>query len=671
MFLVYTHTMKRQSDATKYKPGHIGGPGRLSLRSQAGSSQEVIPCSRLSQEDLHLISKTGPDGMLYTPDLDDKPTPFRLLRSTKKKEEKKIKMEDQPLGDQGYRVVNVNKMMAMMSTITSQHRREHPRCYRPDFAVIKSKKMGLGWSCVVTCTTCKMVSPLQKMYNEANHPHDSGPNPVDLNINLQAGLLDLPIGNTSARRLIASMDVEPPTRCSMQRTSNAVGKKVVTLNETVTREKVAEVKQIQKMRGLTNEQSNIIGVSGDGRYNTVGIGHSKKPGQGASQAVALLVENTTSRNYVLASETVNKLCWMGTYLRGQGYHVTCPGHQDCTANKNRAAPFNEKEMGQAMGDQLTDMGMVVSHITTDGDAKMAEGVRQSIKSLDPLLEVERYSDPYHLSKMQFKKTNSANFSLSMFTGRTKAEKKVQQTEFSRDMKSRCSLTLKSLREECSGDYERICKKLPFALEAIVRCYSGDCSRCRRHSKTCDGGVTNSWWHKSMFLGPAGIHNLEMNEDDKDLLRELLRLRLSVNAYSLVRRNTHTNINEGLNRKLSVHLPKNVNYSRNAPARVASCILDHNLGYAEAMQRKTEVCGTTLSPPVQQKMQQMTTAAAYHRKYQGRTSTKRRAIVRRAEHNKQHHQYRRMNPDEKTDYLRQQQDIEALRPDELNDHNYNM
>ena len=150
---------------------------------------------------------------------------------------------------------------------------------------------------------------------------------------------------------------------------------------------------------------------------------------------------------------------MGTYLRGRGYHVTCPGHQDCTATKNRAATFTEKEMGQAMGDQHTYMGMIISHITTEGDAKMAEVVRQSMKSLNPMLEVECYSDPYHLSKMQFKKANSANCSLSMFTGRTKAEKKVQQTEFSRDMKSRCSLTLKILAEECLVLWRTLCSAI--------------------------------------------------------------------------------------------------------------------------------------------------------------------------------------------------------------------
>ena len=121
-----------------------------------------------------------------------------------------------------------------------------------------------------------MVTSLHKMYNEADHPREPRPNPVELNINLQAGLLDLPIGCTSARRLLASIDVEPPTRCSMQRTSNAAGEKVVALNQAVTREKVSEIRHIQKIRGLTDEQSSIIGVSGDGRYNTVGIGYSKK-----------------------------------------------------------------------------------------------------------------------------------------------------------------------------------------------------------------------------------------------------------------------------------------------------------------------------------------------------------------------------------------------------------
>ena len=79
-------------------------------------------------------------------------------------------------------------------------------------------------------------------------------------------------------------------------------------------------------------------------------------------------------------------------------------------------------MGQAIGDQLTHIGMIVSHINTDGDANMVEAVRQSMKSLDPLLEVERYSDPY-LSNMQFKKTNTADFHLACLLGGPRLRRK--------------------------------------------------------------------------------------------------------------------------------------------------------------------------------------------------------------------------------------------------------
>ncbi|KAL4239607.1 hypothetical protein ACF0H5_000416 [Mactra antiquata] len=70
----------------------------------------------------------------------------------------------------------------------------------------------------------------------------------------------------------------------------------------------------------------------DGRYNANRLTSSYKPGQAASQASGVAIENNTSYQYIIGLAVGNKLCWTGAYLGNNGYDVQCPGHTDCTAN---------------------------------------------------------------------------------------------------------------------------------------------------------------------------------------------------------------------------------------------------------------------------------------------------------------------------------------------------
>ena len=69
----------------------------------------------------------------------------------------------------------------------------------------------------------------------------------------------------------------------------------------------------------------------------------------------------------------------------------------------------------------------------------------------------------------------------------------------------------------------------------------------------------------------------MGGDDRATLRALLNIRLGVDALRLTRHNMNTNKNESIKRALSVSLPKNVSYGRNARAWASSTIHRLNLG----------------------------------------------------------------------------------------------
>lgn len=82
--------------------------------------------------------------------------------------------------------------------------------------------------------------------------------------------------------------------------------------------------------------------------------------------------------------------------------------------------------------------------------------------------------------------------------------------------------------------------------------------CRRHSLVCEGNVYSNWWTRSVALGPATICNLQMEESDLILLKEILMMRLSESAAEDLKLNTSTQKLEASNRGLSVSVPKNVN-----------------------------------------------------------------------------------------------------------------
>ena len=294
----------------------------------------------------------------------------------------------------------------------------------------------------------------------------------------------------------------------------------------------------------------------NGRYNSVTIASRKKLGQNASQAIGFACETMTDRKFIIQACFKNKLCW--TKLQGKGIEVQCPGeHTECTANMSPFQPFSEYDMGHEIGSQLALQGVLVKYVTTDGDSRLAEGIDHAMKLFHPMWNVQRLADQTHLGQSQFRKCNQVNFSQDMFPGRTCEQRKAEQKVLSQDIKARCSLILKVLMKDFAGDMISLRRILPKVLESTPACYDGDCSRCAMHSIVCRVGVTNSWWTRSMFLASNKLHNLNMNENDKHLLLEILKMKLSVAAVEQMKLYTDTQKCEAVNRAFSVSLPKNV------------------------------------------------------------------------------------------------------------------
>ena len=131
----------------------------------------------------------------------------------------------------------------------------------------------------------------------------------------------------------------------------------------------------------------------------------------------------------------------------------------------------------------------------------------------------------------------------------------------------------------------------------------------------------------------------MNDHDRSLLGEILKMRLSEETVKQTRFGTSTQKCESFNRSLSVSLPKNVNYGRNAIGRLSSAILRSNLGIEVSTQEKAKVYGVTFSPKTKKALQQLDRESKHHKTYQSRPEVKRRALLSRGRTIYEHSRYK--------------------------------
>lgn len=590
--------LKRKSG--QFKQGNkywkIGEQIQHQIQNIENGIERMSKFVRLPENEFNLVAKEQ-DGIYtaYDPSCEKVADSISFLRPAKVESlatsEIEKSIESKKKSD-GMRLVELSKVVEAFNWTYAQHEELSPNCIKLEMAIYKEIKWGLGWKITLCCKCCKFTGKEFKLYEEiiTNRP---GQNAAAINVGLGVGLQDTPLGNKRARLLFAAMDTPPPARSSMQRTANRVGSAVVSINKADMEDKLRQVKKVSAMRG---SDPNMINISMDGRYNSVSITSRKKPGQNASQAIGIAVETISNKKLIVGASIQNKLCWMGSWLRGQGYDIKCPeGHAGCTANLPSYSPLSEYSMGKDIATELFAQGSTVKYVTTDGDSKSSEGVKEALRILKPMWQVERHADPTHLGQLQFKKCMNATFSQQMFPGcSTKEEKKNAQKVFSQDVKARCSLVLKELMKTNAGDMNFLRSKLPKVLEATLLCYCGDCSKCYRNGVVCSGGVTNNWFNRSIFLASHKITVLHLNDNDACLLLEILKFRLSVEAVEKVKFYTDTQKCEAVNRSLSVSMPKNVNFSRNVYGRTSSTIHRVNNGTGLSVYLKCKKLGVNLS-----------------------------------------------------------------------------
>lgn len=618
---------------------------------------------RLSAEEFDRVAKPSPCGQLYkVTDAEGRYGSTNLLRPRKKRAptvtDQYLK-RDETSNAREMRLVEQGKNSQMWNNAAREHSQFEGRCNNPQFSIHKEIKKGLCWKQALKCTNCGYVGTLHKLYTEVPSTR-RGAKAAAPNLGWQVGLQETPMGSSKSRVLLAAANIPPPSR----NTLNSTAAKVCTLTsaaieQDLCRERL-QLRETNKMRGLDEDAP--INIAIDSRYNSTVIASRRKAGQNASQAISIAVEHQTGQKKIVAAFMENKLCWTGSWLRNRGFTVHCPGgHEGCTATLPAAEPLSELKMGEKLGQMFADDRVLVKYVTTDGDARTAEGVQSAMRKLFPDWEVIRKADPVHIGQSQVRETISATFSDHMFSGRTRELKKERQRVLALDIKSRSHAIFSRLYQETGGNMSKIARRMPGVISATIACYSGDCSHCRKTSVVCSGGTRNSWWQKSVYLN-TGVLSRDMlmpTEEDKILLKELLRIRLGEAALHLLDQNTHTCKNEAINRSLSASLPKNVNWARTGRGRMLATCDRINKGIGESLLHKLEVVGAPISRGgrVARAIQQMQHECQYNKAYRKRKDVRRRrlqaAFTQRREHNRV--KMARKNADTRGAYLKGQLD----------------
>ena len=181
---------------------------------------------RMTDKEYYMVTNKSRDGTSRTmPDCEGSTSSTRLLRLARTPSSD-LKTDRKAQGTDGMRLVDNDKMVESWNTAYRLHRQESSQCDMPHMVIANERKWGVCCRLTLRCVICEFHTPEFKLYREiiSNKP---GPNPGSPNIGLQDTLLD----NKDARLLMSNMDMPPPARSSMQRTSKIVSKTVKDLND--------------------------------------------------------------------------------------------------------------------------------------------------------------------------------------------------------------------------------------------------------------------------------------------------------------------------------------------------------------------------------------------------------------------------------------------------------
>lgn len=586
---------RKMSKKYGFQPGNTMFKNRTEHISEPNDSLKANPYVRLTDDQYKALITETSDGTISILDVHGNPAPIRILRRAKRKhsicDTKHGNNVD--IDSEVYKIHHQGKLEQLYNDSFKEHAKNSSDC-DGDIIFDKSaqRKWGLCWTEQMKCSKCSFVSKKTKLYTEVPKEGRGRKSAVP-NVGLQVGLSQSMVSNTAARRIFMASHIPAPAKSAMQKCTNKVHEQIVKANQTDMQHIREQLHSNNEIAGLPRDAP--IRVEGDGRYNnSLASGSGKTLFQAATQSVYTVVENQTNSKQIIAVSLRNKLCTTAQRLRNLGQNITCPehpGHCSATAPPD-CSLGNEATMSAACMAQLqndvepTD----VKYCTLDGDSCAFQGYKVAFEEGKTKVCPEVLSDTRHLSMGQKRAMSKVQWSAQMFPESTKMAKDKLARRFCEDVAKQCALTFKLCYEACAGDTSCMIKKLTYATDAMLLCYDNDERLCKKGKSYSCSGTKKHFWNKPML--PSG-YKLNMNEQDKEYLRQCIKYKLDRKAVLSQRFNTNSQKVESVNRAYTSTNPKCVTWTRNFPGRIHSAVHRVNNGPGKSTIKLLDAVGASL------------------------------------------------------------------------------
>jgi hypothetical protein len=199
----------------------------------------------------------------------------------------------------GNRIIDLSLLSTIMNEVLPCHQNFPDHCENINLVLPSERKVGLGSDHQFACQSCCFVSPTCKTYRSC----DGKGRGAAINMLLASAIQDTSIGPHKANIMLSSLDIPPPAKSHLHKLTSVAATKTISLNEEDMANKRKWVVEQNRLTGANGPRQ--LDVSFDCRYNANRMVSSFKPGQAASQAYGVAIENHSSYKYIVYSIQVN------------------------------------------------------------------------------------------------------------------------------------------------------------------------------------------------------------------------------------------------------------------------------------------------------------------------------------------------------------------------------
>lgn len=513
------------------------------------------------------------------------------------------------------RLVHLGKTASLWNEAFHQHSQENPRCgANLTWDTSHERRRGLASAFRLKCSQCKYTSVTHKLYTEVktNRP---GPNPAAVNLGLQAGLAHTSLSATGIVKLLLATNTPAPNLSSLQKAANKIKDVLVKSNED-SMERIMSDIRVAGSAVNPGEEETHIDIQADCRYNNNwAYSVANSPFQPATQVVQLAVENTSPKKHVIGVTTRNKLCrclTQNSRLRQKKRKTKSVEQPTATDTTTTGTPREaghsiscsaDIAMHDSIGDErrwttgtlthLSSKGITARNIITDPDSQAFKAAEDVYLAGRSQVAPQHQLDTRHVTANQRKKVKAATFSKNMFPGRTAESRSISQRDFGNDLGARCHAEQKAAMKAFGGDHVKANLKVADAKTAVIECYMGNHSLCKKHSLVCKGTKRRNWVNRSAYL--PNDFRISPTPTDVGVLKELINYRLGTVMWKKTKHFQNTQKVESVNRALTSTNPRNITFSRNFAGRVHTAIHSVNDGVGESIFTSCADAGAHLTP----------------------------------------------------------------------------